>query len=147
MGPKLNIGFKMWPHQCQVQRGNHFPSPAGHTIPDSSEDATGLLGHLGTLLAHVQPAADQCPQVPFHQTALKPFLLQPVVLLGTVVIQVQAHFTLLNLTTGLSPSVESAQIPLQSLPALQLGVVCKLTEDALNPLIQIINKDVKQDHP
>ena len=47
---------------------------------------------------------------------------------------------------------QPAQIPLQSLPTLehintpaQLGVICKLTEAALNPLIQIIDKDVKQD--
>ncbi|KAK4810446.1 hypothetical protein QYF61_004226 [Mycteria americana] len=29
----------------------------------------------------------------------------------------------------------------------QLGVICKLTEGALNPLIQIIDKDIKQDWP
>ena len=29
---------------------NHFPSAAGHTIPDTSQEAFGLLGHLGTLL-------------------------------------------------------------------------------------------------
>ena len=31
--------------------------------------AIGLLGHLGTLLAHVQPAVHQCPQVPFFLAA------------------------------------------------------------------------------
>jgi len=48
--------------------------------------------------------------------------------------------------------MQSVQIPLQSLPTLkhidtpaQLGVTCKLTEGALSPLIQIIDKDVKQD--
>ncbi|KAJ7414718.1 hypothetical protein BTVI_40416 [Pitangus sulphuratus] len=48
---------------------------------------------------------------------------------------------------GLSPSI---QIPLQSLPALQqvniptqLSVICKLTEGALDPLVQIVNKDTK----
>jgi len=48
---------------------------------------------------------------------------------------------------GLSPSIQSVQIPLQSLPTLeqidtptQLGVICKLTEGALNPLIQMIDK-------
>jgi len=50
-------------------------------------------------------------------------------------------------TVGLGPSIQSVQIPLQSLPTLQeidtptqLGVICKLTEGALNPLIQIIDK-------
>jgi len=73
---------------------------------------------------------------------------------GAVVTQVQdAGFGLVEThTTGLGPLIQSAQILLQSLPTLkqidtpaQLGVICKLTEGALNPLIQIINKDVKQD--
>jgi len=42
-----------------------LPRPAGHTVPDTSQDAIGLLGHLGTLLAHVQLAVDQHPQVLF----------------------------------------------------------------------------------
>jgi len=53
-------------------------------------------------------------------------------------------------TIGLSPSIQTVQIPLQSLPTLeqihtpaQLGVICRVTEGALNPLIQIIDKDVK----
>ena len=44
--------------------------------------------------------------------------------------------------------------PLQSLPTLkqintltQLGVICKLTGGALDPLVQIINKDIKQNWP
>ena len=55
-------------------------------------------------------------------------------------------------TIGLGPLIQSVQIPLQSLPVLeqtdtpaQLGVICKLTEGALSPLIQITDKDVKQD--
>jgi len=44
-------------------------------------------------------------------------------------------------TVGLDPSIQSVQISLQSLPTLkeidipaQLGVICKLTDRALNPL-------------
>jgi len=55
-------------------------------------------------------------------------------------------------TVGLGPSMQPVQIPLQSYPTLkqidiptQLVVICKLTEGALHPLIQIIDKDVKQD--
>jgi len=55
-------------------------------------------------------------------------------------------------TVGLGPSIQPAQTPLQSLPTLeqidtpaQLGVICKLTEEALDPLAQIIDKDVKQE--
>jgi len=53
---------------------------------------------------------------------------------------------------GLGPSSQPVQITLQTLPNLkqintptQLGVICKVSEGALNPLIQIIDKDVKQD--
>jgi len=62
---------------------------------------------------------------------------------------------LLNLTQLASASAhrsQPVQIPLQSLPTLeqidtptQRGVICKLTERTLNPLIEIIDKDVKQD--
>ncbi|KAK4815220.1 hypothetical protein QYF61_022867 [Mycteria americana] len=38
---------------------DHCPSPAGHTIPDTSQDAIGFLGRLGTLLAHIQSAVNQ----------------------------------------------------------------------------------------
>ncbi|KAK4824211.1 hypothetical protein QYF61_012125 [Mycteria americana] len=48
-GPTLNTAFEVRPHQCPVQGHDHCPSPAGHTIPDTSQDAIGLLGHLGTL--------------------------------------------------------------------------------------------------
>jgi len=35
------------------QEDNHLPAPAGNTVSDTSQDAIGLLGHLGTLLAHI----------------------------------------------------------------------------------------------
>ncbi|KAK4811045.1 hypothetical protein QYF61_015749 [Mycteria americana] len=66
-GPKLNTVFEVRPHQCRVQGHNHFPSPAGHTIPDTSQDAIGFLGHLGTLPAHVQLTVNQHPQVLFRR--------------------------------------------------------------------------------
>jgi len=52
-GPKLNTVLKVQPHQGRAQGHNHLPTPAGHTVPDTSQDAVGLLGHLGSLLAHV----------------------------------------------------------------------------------------------
>ncbi|KAK4828313.1 hypothetical protein QYF61_025325 [Mycteria americana] len=61
-GPKLNTVFEVQPRQCQAQGDNHFPSPAGHTISDTSQDAIGLCGHLDTLLAHTPPAIDQQPR-------------------------------------------------------------------------------------
>ncbi|PKU34227.1 protein hook hypothetical protein [Limosa lapponica baueri] len=55
---------------------------------------------------------------------------------------------------GLGPLIQPVQMPLQSLSTLkhidtpaQLGVVCKLTEGALYPLVQIIDKDVKENWP
>ncbi|KAK4829089.1 hypothetical protein QYF61_002040 [Mycteria americana] len=155
-GPKLNTVFEVWPHQCRVQGHDHFPSPAGHTIPDTSQDAVGLLGHLGTLLAHIQPAVNQHAQVLFCQAAFQPLFPKPVVLHGVVVAQVQdpALGLVEPHTIGLGPSIQPVQVPLQSLPTLkeintptQFGVICKLTEGALNPLIQIIDKDIKQNWP
>ena len=78
----------------------------------------------------------------------------PVVLHGVVVTQVQdPAFGLVEThTIGFCPSIQSVQIPLQSLPSLkqidaatQLGVICKLTEGALNLLIQIFDKDFEQE--
>ncbi|KAK4814248.1 hypothetical protein QYF61_012744, partial [Mycteria americana] len=146
-GPKLNTVFEVWPHQCRVQGHDHFPSPAGHTIPDTSQDAIGFLGHLGTLLAHIQAAVNQHSQVLLCWAAFQPLFPEPVVLHGVAVAQVQA--LALGLveahTIGPSPSIQPVQVPLQSLPTLkqintpaQLGVICKLTEGARNPFIQII---------
>ncbi|KAK4829622.1 hypothetical protein QYF61_005749 [Mycteria americana] len=97
-GPKLNTVFKVQSHQCRVQGHNHFRSPAGHTIPDTSQDAIGLLGHLGTLLAHIQAAVNQHPQVLLCQAAFQPLFPKPVALHGVAVTQVQdPHLALLNL--------------------------------------------------
>ncbi|KAK4821986.1 hypothetical protein QYF61_006234 [Mycteria americana] len=155
-GPKLNTGFEVRPHQCRVQGHDHFPSPAGHAIFDTSQDAIGFLGHLGTLLAHIQAAVNQHPQVLLCQAAFQPLFPKPVALHGVAVAQVQ------DLALGLvkphtidpSPSIQPVQVPLQSLSTLQqidtptqLGVICKLTEGALDPFVQIIDKEVKQNWP
>ncbi|KAK4818808.1 hypothetical protein QYF61_019737 [Mycteria americana] len=155
-GPKLNTVFEVWPHQCRVQGHDHFPSPAGHAIVDTSQDAIGFLGRLGTLLAHIQAAVNQHPQVLFCQAAFQPLFPKPVALHGVAVAQVQdlALGLVKPHTIDLSPSIQPVQVPLQSLPTLQkintptqLGVICKLTEGALNPFVQIIDKDIKQDWP
>ncbi|KAK4810518.1 hypothetical protein QYF61_004481 [Mycteria americana] len=155
-GPKLNTVFKAQSHQCQVQRDNHFPSPAGHAIFDTSQDAIGFLGHLGTLLAHIQLAVNQHPQVLFCWAAFQPLFPKPVALHGVAVAQVRdpALSLVEPHTIGLGPSIQPVQVPLQSLPTLQqintptqLGVICKLTEGALDPFIQITDKDIKQNWP
>ncbi|KAJ7399799.1 hypothetical protein BTVI_110333 [Pitangus sulphuratus] len=55
--------LKVWLHQCQVQEDDHCPGPAGLTISDTGQDAIGLLGHLGTLLARVQLAVNHHSQL------------------------------------------------------------------------------------
>ena len=57
-------------------------------------------------------------------------------------------------TIGLTPSIQPVQVSLQTLATLkqidiptQRGVICKLTEGSLNPLIQIIDKDIKKGWP
>ncbi|KAK4824396.1 hypothetical protein QYF61_014056 [Mycteria americana] len=120
-GPKLNTVFQVRPHQCRVQGHNHFPSPAGHAVFDTGQDAIGLLGRLGTLLAHIQAAVNQHPQVLLCQAAFQPLFPKPVALHGVAVAQVQ------DLALGLvkphtihpSPSIQPVQVPLQSLPTLQ----------------------------
>ncbi|KAK4819032.1 hypothetical protein QYF61_024397 [Mycteria americana] len=120
-GPKLNTVFKVRPHQCRVQGHNHFPSPAGHAIFDTSQDAIGFLGHLGTLLAHIQLAVNQHPQVLFCLAAFQPLFPKPVALHGVAVAQVQdlALGLVKPHTIDLGPSIQPVQVPLQSLPTLK----------------------------
>ncbi|KAK4814531.1 hypothetical protein QYF61_022020 [Mycteria americana] len=155
-GPKLNTVFEVRPHQGRVQGHDHFPAPAGHAIFDTSQDAIGFLGHLGTLLAHIQPAVNQHRQVLLCQAAFQPLFPKPVALHGVAVAQVQdlALGLVKPHTIDLGPLIQPVQVPLQSLPPLkqintptQLGVICKLTEGALDPLVQIIDKDIKQNWP
>ncbi|KAK4819050.1 hypothetical protein QYF61_024689 [Mycteria americana] len=117
-GPKLNTAFEVRPHQCRVQGHDHCPSPAGHAIFDTSQDAIGLLGRLGTLLAHIQLAIYQYSQVLFRQAAFQPLFPKPVALHGVAVTQVQdlALSLVEPHTTDLGPSIQPVQVPLQSLP-------------------------------
>ncbi|KAK4830762.1 hypothetical protein QYF61_013251 [Mycteria americana] len=109
-GPKLNTVFEVWPHQCPVQGHDHFPSPAGHTIFDTSQDAIGFLGHLGTLLAHIQAAVNQHAQVLFCLAAFQPLFPKPGSLHGVAVAQVQdlALGLVEPHTIDLSPSIQPA---------------------------------------
>ncbi|PKU41107.1 rna-directed dna polymerase from mobile element jockey- hypothetical protein [Limosa lapponica baueri] len=117
-GPKLNTVFEVQPHQCQVKGYDHFHSPAEHTISDINQDAFGLLGHLGTLLAHIQLAVQQHLQVLFHRKTFQPLFPKPVTLHGVVVPQVQglALGPVELHTIGLIPLIQLVQIP-QSSPS------------------------------
>ncbi|KAK4812051.1 LOW QUALITY PROTEIN: hypothetical protein QYF61_026189 [Mycteria americana] len=120
-GPKLNTAFEVRPHQCRVQGHDHFPTPAGHTISDTSQEAIGFLGHLGTLLAHIQAAVNQHPQVLLCLAAFQPLFPKPVALHGVAVAQVQdlALGLVKPHTVDLGPSIQPVQVPLQSLPTLK----------------------------
>ncbi|KAK4820324.1 hypothetical protein QYF61_023557 [Mycteria americana] len=155
-GPTLNTAFEVRPHQCRVQGHDHCPAPAGHTIPDTSQDAIGFLGHLGTLLAHIQPAVNQHAQVLLCWAAFQPLFPKPIALHGVAVAQGQdlALSLVEPHTIDLGPWIQPVQVPLQSLPTLQqmntptqLGVICKLTQGALDPFVQITDKDIKQNWP
>ncbi|KAK4821667.1 hypothetical protein QYF61_027135 [Mycteria americana] len=146
----LNTVFEVWPHQCRVQGHNHFPSPAGHAIFDTSQDAIGFLGCLGTLLAHIQAAVNQYSQVLLCWAAFQPLFPKPVALHGVAVAQVQdlALGLVKPHTIDLSPLIQPSLPTLkQTNTPAQLGVICKLTEGALDPFIQIIDKDIKQNWP
>ena len=66
-----------------------LPAPAGHTISNAGHDAVGPNGHLGTLLARVQPSINQHPHVPFLFTVIQPLSPKPVALHGLLVAKEQ----------------------------------------------------------
>lgn len=68
-GPELNTVLKMWPQQCQVQADDRLPVSAGHNAASTSQDAISFLGHLGTLLTHIQLTVNQHSQVLLQVTA------------------------------------------------------------------------------
>ena len=119
-------------------------------MPDTSQDVTGHLGHLGTLLSHVQASSiSQHHQTLFLCTAFQPLCPKPVALHGVSVTKVQdpslSHVEPPSI--GLWPFIQPVQVPLQGLSTLQkvntspqLGVISKLTEGALNSLINKILK-------
>ena len=119
----------------QSTGSDRLPGPAGYTIPDIRQDAVGLLGHLGTLLAHVQVSIDQHPQILFLCTAFQPLGPKPVALHGVVVAKVQdpALSHVERYPIGLCPSIQPVQVLLQGLPTLwqidtspQLGIICQM---------------------
>ncbi|KAK4827619.1 hypothetical protein QYF61_019544 [Mycteria americana] len=103
-----------------------------------------------------EAAVNKHPQVLLCLAAFQPLFPKPVALHGVAVAQVQdlALSLVKPHTIDLGPSIQPVQVPLQSLPTLkqintptQLGVICKLTESTLDPFVQIIDKDIKQNWP
>ncbi|RMC13421.1 hypothetical protein DUI87_10959 [Hirundo rustica rustica] len=155
-GPELDTALKVWPHQCRVQGKNDLPAPAGHTIPDPGQDAIGPLGHLGTLLAHVQLLSPVPPGAFFLLDAVQPHHPQPIILQGVVVAKMQelALGLIKPHLIRLCPSIQLFQISLQSHPTFQLigthsqlSVICKFTNQRFNTLIHVINKNIEQNWP
>ncbi|KAJ7413846.1 hypothetical protein WISP_88023 [Willisornis vidua] len=146
-GPEVDTALEEQHHQCRVQGKSHFPGPVGHTVPHAGQDAIGLSGHLGKLLAHVQFHVNKNPQVPFSLGTLQPPCPQPVVLHGVVVAKVQdlALDLVEPHVTGFSPSLQAIQVSLENPLAFQqintppqLSVIRKFANGRLNLLIQII---------
>ncbi|RMB99641.1 hypothetical protein DUI87_23894 [Hirundo rustica rustica] len=143
------------PNRAVPNSREECPSPAARTIPDPGQDAIGLLGHLGTLLALVL-LLSPAPQVPLCLGTVQPLCPQPVALQGVVVAKVQdLALGLVKLhVVRLGLSIQPVQVPLKSPPILQqidtcsqLRVICKSTDGGLNPLTRIISEDIKQNWP
>jgi len=81
---KPNTVLEVHPEQWQVQRNDHLPAPANCTVSDTSQNVIGLLGHLVTLLAYVQPSVNQQSQILFLCTAFQPLSPKPVALHAVV---------------------------------------------------------------
>ncbi|RMC07472.1 hypothetical protein DUI87_16945 [Hirundo rustica rustica] len=143
-GPELNTGFEVWPHQCPVQG----------TVTVLLLMATPVLIQarmsLASLATWAHPgsssaAVDQHSQILFTGQ-LSSHFPQPAALPGVVP---QGQDLIKLHAVGLSPSVQPDQFPLWSLLTLQqinaltqLGVISKIM---LDPLIQVISKDIKKD--
>ncbi|RMC16209.1 hypothetical protein DUI87_08423 [Hirundo rustica rustica] len=52
----------------RAEGDNHCPGPAGHTIADTGQDSTGLLGHLGTRWLVFSQLLTSTPMGPFQAT-------------------------------------------------------------------------------
>jgi len=85
--PELDTTFQMWSLQGRIEGEENLSWPTNHTnIP---QDVIGLLGHNSIVLAHGHPAVHQDTQVPFPYTTLQQISLQPILVPGVVLAQMQ----------------------------------------------------------
>lgn len=110
--------------------------------PGCSSGNVWFLGCQEILLGHVELFINQHPQAPLLRSALSPFSSQP---------DPALHLPLLSFTRSSQTHLCSQSSPLwmTCLPsrvpvAIQLGVVTKLAEGALDPTGHASDKDVKQ---
>jgi len=68
--------------QSGAEGQNPFTCPAGHAACDAAQDMIGFLVCGHALLAHVQLFICQYPQVLLARAALKPFIPQPLLIVG-----------------------------------------------------------------
>ena len=69
--PHLDAVLQVRPHQHRAEGEDHLHQPVAHASFDAAQDTVGFLGCEGTLLAHVQLAIHQNPQVFFSRAVLK----------------------------------------------------------------------------
>ncbi|RMC09935.1 hypothetical protein DUI87_12722 [Hirundo rustica rustica] len=98
----------------------------------------------------------QYPQVPFLLGTVQPHHPQPIKVQGRIVAKMQdsAIRLIKHHPIGLCPSIQPFQVSLQSHPPFQqinthfqLSVICKFTNERLNILIHVINKNTEQNWP
>ena len=116
-GPELNTVLKVRAYQCWVQGDDHFPAPVGYTISGTTQDAIGLLGYLGTLLAHVHSRASISTPRSISYTVFQPLCPMPVALPGVAMTKVQ--------DPGTRHSVLVNFIPLASAQLSRSRCLCK----------------------
>ncbi|KAK4818706.1 hypothetical protein QYF61_017927 [Mycteria americana] len=113
----------------------------------------GLLGCERTLLAHVQLFIHQYPQVLLRRAALDHIIPQPVLKPRIAPTQVQDPALGLvephEVHTG--PLLQLIQVSLDDIPSFwhvncttQLGVICRLPEDALDLAVNVIDENLEQ---
>jgi len=93
---------------------DHLPAPSGYRISDISQDITGIVVHLGIVLAHGQLSTEQHLHVLSTHSAFQGLCSKPAALHGFFVTEVQNPTVgLIELhSIGLSPSIQPVQVPL-----------------------------------
>ena len=104
-------------------------------------------------MTHVELLINQYSEVLSLRAVLNPFSTQPVSVFGIALTHVPVLalglVELHEVHTG--PPLQPVQVALDGIPSLQrvncttqLGVIGKLAEGALNPIVPVTNKDNKQ---
>lgn len=136
---------QVWPHNYQVKRKDHLSWTASDTLPNAA-NTIGLLSVKSTLQTYVQLSDYQNSLAIFCFTAG----WSPVCTGAWSFSYLGAglYFPLLNFRCCL----QSLKVPQDDCTALwcisdslQFWVICESTKNILYPIIQIINKDIKQD--